>query len=470
MKRIILIVGVLLAAGSAWAAIPADTAWEVRATGVDTNGAGFSTASEGANGIDYSQQDSPQVTFTGTLSAVGTTALTDSGLGFLNTHQGNVINIPGQGRYCITGYTSSSIVTVDRAMGTFSTTTGYLGGGSLTINNSSSTQVAGNTIWVKNGTYSITASITSPTGATGKRIRYAGYNTTHGDLDDVTNFANFPQVVVNNVAIYAFSLGIYISVDNFIVSAGVGATKGTRGISVTSYDYVDNCKVTGFSAIGIASAGGVGVTFYRDYVSGGAGTSGFYSGGASSFEMCISSGNSCPGFYTSAGSVFINRSISVNNTDGLYSDSTYGPVVINSVFYGNSSNGINISATNSADACFFLNNIFAKNGAYGLKSAAAWNSIPENYNAFYSNTSGPILNFPQGSHDITSALTSDPFTSAGTGDFSLNSTSGGGALLKAAGSFGVFPLGATTGYLDIGAAQHQDSGGAAVTRSMTFVQ
>ena len=48
------------------------------------------------------------------------------------------------------------------------------------------------------------------------------------------------------------------------------------------------------------------------------------------------------------------------------------------------------------------------------------------------------------------------FTNPAAGDFSLNTTSGGGAAARAAGLPGAFPEGLTTGFLDIGAAQHAD--------------
>jgi hypothetical protein len=52
----------------------------------------------------------------------------------------------------------------------------------------------------------------------------------------------------------------------------------------------------------------------------------------------------------------------------------------------------------------------------------------------------------------------DPFTNAAGGDFTLNNTAGRGALLRAA---GYYPIagGSQIGYPDIGAYQHQDSGG-----------
>ena len=63
-----------------------------------------------------------------------------------------------------------------------------------------------------------------------------------------------------------------------------------------------------------------------------------------------------------------------------------------------------------------------------------------------------------GEGDIT--LTADPFTAGASGDFSLNSTAGGGALLKAAGFNNSIPgVANAAGKLDVGAVQSGGSGG-----------
>ena len=101
------------------------------------------------------------------------------------------------------------------------------------------------------------------------------------------------------------------------------------------------------------------------------------------------------------------------------------------------------------------------NGGYGanLTTGATYPGIIviAGYNAFGNNTSGARNNLPTETSDVT--LTADPFTNAAGGNFALNNTVGGGAACRAAGIPGVFPGGLTTGYIDIGAVQHQDSGG-----------
>jgi hypothetical protein len=56
-----------------------------------------------------------------------------------------------------------------------------------------------------------------------------------------------------------------------------------------------------------------------------------------------------------------------------------------------------------------------------------------------------------GANDV--ALTAKPFTNSAGGDFSLNSTAGGGAACKGVGWPGIFPGGTTTGNIDVGAVQ-----------------
>jgi hypothetical protein len=145
----------------------------------------------------------------------------------------------------------------------------------------------------------------------------------------------------------------------------------------------------------------------------------------------------------------------------------YGSVtVLRNSIYNCTNDGCRL--TSNAQNTRVQHNIFANNGGYGMK----WNGFTANQlsnlgvvmlnNAFYGNTSGAMspsglaaLGVSEG--EVT--LTGDPFTGAASGDFSLNATSGAGAACRAAGFPSVFPGGLTSNFSDIGAAQHQDSGG-----------
>lgn len=71
-------------------ALSAATEWDVRTTANDLNGGGFNVS---ATGTDYSQQDSPQITFTDLVIGATTTQLTSALTPFLSAHVGNIVNV-----------------------------------------------------------------------------------------------------------------------------------------------------------------------------------------------------------------------------------------------------------------------------------------------------------------------------------------------------------------------------------------
>jgi len=122
-------------------------------------------------------------------------------------------------------------------------------------------------------------------------------------------------------------------------------------------------------------------------------------------------------------------------------------------FSANTGTGLYVSTEAS-----LVNNVAYNNGAYGILLASG--PVMQNSNNFYgANTTAARSGFSAGSGDGT--LSASPFTS--TSNFALNSTSGGGAALKAAGFPGVSPFG--TGYIDVGALQSQAATGGASPRA-----
>ena len=124
----------------------------------------------------------------------------------------------------------------------------------------------------------------------------------------------------------------------------------------------------------------------------------------------------------------------------------------NCVSYGNGRDGFRVT---TSYACILCDCVSEGNGAYGINvGSMVYRNIIVNC-ATYLNTSGAINGTPiYVNANVTG--TASFFADAAGGDFSLNNESGGGALLRSAGIPGVFPGGLTTGYLDIGAAQHAD--------------
>jgi hypothetical protein len=128
----------------------------------------------------------------------------------------------------------------------------------------------------------------------------------------------------------------------------------------------------------------------------------------------------------------------------------------------NTGAGVLSDETTTAPVVVITDCILYGNGTYGVNFAYAASGtdlaiVSNDYNAYGSNTSGPRNGLSAGAHDVS--LSADPFTNKAAGDYSLNTTAGGGAACRAAGYPGAFQGALTTGYLDIGAAQSQAAGG-----------
>jgi hypothetical protein len=156
------------------------------------------------------------------------------------------------------------------------------------------------------------------------------------------------------------------------------------------------------------------------------------------------------GYWNPNGSFFVSDCVFRNNTGAyaFYSAGTnYGTSIHNSLFHNNAQQGAFVSEKGDVTGCCFYGNggdglgfnasygnyssaiygnIFVSNSGYGIDNSTK--PIDTIYNnAFYNNTSGQI----NGSTDIvTITLTADPFTDAANGDFNLNTSAGGGAVLR----------------------------------------
>lgn len=450
--------------------LSAGIVWEVRATGSGNNGGGFKT---GASGTDYSQQNAAQYALTGlTTAAANAIILTSSAAADM---VGNIIQVTG-GTNFITGFyeiISVSVgvsITVDRNC---TSAAGASGAGNIggavdlpqTIIGASPVAVSGNKVWIKNGTYIISAALAPPAGSSNAKTIVYGYNATRGDLDTVNDYSNFPIIQNNNTGNFMIDSTTNIELHNIVCDGGSGVTKANLGIRLKDGSLIDNCKVMRWSTnqafnLQIASA-------FRCLATGGASGSDSCFVGAQSvtFIGCVADNNGCEGFRAVNGGITIEDCISSNNTGvGIAIDSN--DVTVKGVtIYNNSSHGITIAAS-QGDFARIFDCVIYSNGGYGINSSTAYSQAFSDYNAFGANTSGARNNWPTGPNDV--ALSADPFTNAAVGNFSLNNTAGGGAACRAAGYPGVFPGGLTTGYLDIGAVQHQDSGGGGTPLTITI--
>src|SRR3989344_5109514 len=151
-------------------ALSANTIFEVRTSGSDTNGGGFVT---GASGTDWSQQNAAQYAVTDGVTA-GTTTITSATANFGTDVVGNIMYVEGgtgavaAGFYQITARASSTSITVDRSTGLTAGTgvTLNIGGALATPGRIIQTGILadGNKVYIKSGTYTLTTTTPGPAG------------------------------------------------------------------------------------------------------------------------------------------------------------------------------------------------------------------------------------------------------------------------------------------------------------------
>jgi len=458
------------------------TYWEVRTTGLDSNGGGFVS---GASGTDYSQQDAAQYTFTDLASTNGTTnpsVVTSASHNFVAADVGNIIQITA-GTNWTTGFyqivsVASNAATLDRAVGSAASLSGGTwaeGGALLTIGKAMGAVVARNKVYIKSGTYTITAaisvpSLTNPVDGGQQMLEVRGYGTTRDDGGTRPIITSS----TNSITKFAFSGGygyLFYHLNITDTAATRGDAFGATATAATNDLIVDDCVIDGCLH---AVYGDWNVVWTFDPLC--------------IFNTEIKNCTSSEGALNNTGSIFLHFSFIHNqaNGSGFYQSSNASRgafvVCVHTIFYNNASNGFYTQKNQNQEYvfinCAFVSNtsdglqfnpaanvdppvlimscIFYGNGGYGINSVNTRGFPTKQFNnAFGSNTSGNYHNWPTGSGDI--ALTATPFNNAGSSDFSLNSTAGGGAVLRSVGFPGTASYG--IGYEDVGALRHQDPAG-----------
>jgi hypothetical protein len=460
-------------------ALPTATTWETRPTnGLDTNGGAFVA---GATGTDFSQQNSPQVTFTDLIIGATTTQLTSVLNPFSATSPGNVINITG-GTGCTTGrYSVSSVATatatMDRSVGTAaSTCTGFLGGALQTLTQLNSSMVEGNTAWVK-----AEATITTSGGlvfnftnaSTNEFPAIQGYTSTRGDMGQVT----IQLTGAATTTVRMDTLGLTLA--NFLIDCNSQASSnGLNFNNGTGRAYnlkVQNC--TGVYGVQFTAGTAMCIRCTVTGQSGGGAVGGFVlqNNGVADCVYCVATDGTVPGFAgsTSVG-IFCVFCIAGNNsgatTDGFFIQAFQNQNQFwHSFAYKNGRDGFRLISNNFGNAQIF-NSISYGNGGFGINytnGLLPFGTQLFDYNGLGANTGGNYNNLSAGAHDVS--LSADPTVAGGSDNFALNSTAGGGAALKAVGFPGAL-TGAGTGFVDIGPLQSAAGGGSSVTVGYPTVQ
>lgn len=435
------------------------------------------TSGTQAPGADRSQQDSAQVVIDGSTingtSGGATATMTLTGYTPTSADVGNAVQVltgtnATAGVYEIVGWSSTTwVLDSNWCSGAVTSCTGRMGGAFATPGKANSVKIDYNRVFVKSGTYTISSGIADAKIA----AHWVGYNTTRS----VTNTdssppvwdagansvlmlsTTFQQCLVNNISFTnstaktgaealslggGNSIGRYIRADSMTALYAIEVSNGT----------LDHCSITTSKGFGISS-----------------GTLLFCTVSASSAGLAP---------YQIQGGCLLYRCVALNclSNNPDFDCSGGPPSFINCLSYGNQS-GSNAGGFNLNNITGWLYNCIAyHNSGVGFSFGSGVAGVARVINCAggdntqgNSSTGANVIRDTQAVGFLT--LTASPFTNAAANDFSLNNTAGGGGSLRAAGYSGSWPvMTGTTGYPDVGPAQHQDAGsGGGATLARVFL-
>lgn len=315
-------------------------------------------------------------------------------------------------------------------------------------------------------TYSITAAISHTVIGP---VTFQGYTTTFGDggranIDGGTSGASYTLLTLSGSGV-AYTVLADLEFSNngatgsaTLVNASADARAGvfrcvfrdSRGSGLLA-NFAERCEAyacnkSNTSNIGAFQTAASGPTFNRcvAHDNSGSNTAGFYTQhNAPTFTRCIADSNGGSGFR-------------INNVAGWRIDSCDA--------YSNGSHGL--EQLSLPGPGWVINSNFVANGGYGVSVNSGAQGVLLNCgfgSGTAANTSGSTTGTGGMLESGTVTYTADttPWADPANGDFRITSTqakgTGAGGFLQTQSGYG-----GTVGYPDIGAAQHQDSGGGSV--------
>lgn len=466
------------------------------ANGTTTTAAGCATTASPTSAtwtIDYSQQDAAEFTYTDLASSGTGLTVSSAAKPFAKQQVGNSLVITGgtnfnTGRYVIASVAAGVATVVgptNITTGAGASGTGGQGGGLASPGKAGGLQVASNDIWFKSGTYTITTTSVNAAGGPIKDvvggsdtnpIRWEGYNTVRGDKSSTRPLFQLQASLTTSAITIIDYAGAALKctiLDNINVDANTGNTTAT-GINLSTNSQmvrrsiINRTTVTGlilndqhqiatdveiknFSGTAgvLTSNGADGTTrLLRAYVHDGSAP------GITAYQHQIIMQNIVVANITNGGTGLVPGAGIIIDFDGTMSNCTvYNCATANIHLIGR-----------SGSLTYLCTNVLSYGaGTYNFKTEQVETALRLQMVNCAGGGAG------SGNYDTSQvsaisvegfvSLSGNPFTNAGSGDFSLNNTSGAGAACRAAGVPGAFQGGTTTGYLDIGAVQHQDGGG-----------
>lgn len=365
-------------------------------------------------GTDYSQQDSAQLSLTDLAMTTATTTLTSVTGGFTAAMVGNLIQITAgtnftTGWYEITARSDTNTVTIDRDATTGSNAssgTGAVGGAmALPVDAFFESWTAGNRLFIKAGTYTLTGDISiGNSGTTTAVMIIEGYNTTRGDAPTGTN----RPLIAAAANLWSFN-------DHWHQHNLRGTITTTGGFDGDRGTVFANCKVENSSGSANRRAFNLSTSKTAAYDCEAISTNG------DGIEVTTDSGmvygcyahDSPIGIQLSTGDCFVSFNIvDTCSTAGIqFPASSDSFATNNNTAYNN---GIGIRG--GRDFQHMYNNQLISN-AVGIEHNALREAVEIDYNNYFGNTKD-VINTNKGPN----ATANDPgFTDAPGGDFSVGS-------------------------------------------------
>jgi hypothetical protein len=444
-----------------------------------------------APGTDYSQQNALQVnvnnsTITATTAGANSNVLTFSGYTPTAADIGNIFLATGgtninTGAYEITAFTSTTwTVTgaqnLTTASGAGAAITGVMGGAFATPGRAMQFAIGQNITWIGGGTYSLSSSNNVAAGRITPVGRVIGYDAARADFDGTRPIL---QSNANSITLCSMSNNDCL-VDNIYFKVANSNTS-VQGVSMGATRIrLRRCKIDGFQNVGVTFSTGNGNAIVTECeILNCSGATAAVNMGSGYVENCYIHDCSTTGVLINTNTGIVRNTLVVNTSGSgvsafsITASTGWHGTLENCVVYTVSNgNGFHapVNAIQNSGVCTNCVCVGAAGASGGTGFDGTWtlnNCAGFNNTLNYSLTNGPVAVFS------FQTLTGDPFTNAAGGDYSLNNTTGAGALLRAAGFPSTFPGLSTNNFPDIGAAQGTDTttaGGGGNILNSTIIQ
>lgn len=311
--------------------------------------------------------------------------------------------------------------------------------GSWTIAQAIAGYAAGQRVNIKAGEYSVTGGLSFATaGTTTSPVCFRGYKNTIGDMDTVSH-----GTFMSGTEIPAFDLGSnrLVSTVAFLMWQNIDMRSSQTTNAVVRSTGTNNslirCRIECTAAA--ASGRAIQMTSVECAI-------------ISCWMKATTTAAACA---TISNRSNVSQSVIVGGSNGLDSAASASNAVVGCVFDSPLNHCIVVAASNpfilsnnvfynaGADGVRFtgaflhtvlINNIFSEIGGIGINNATGTNTafVFRNRNAFHDITTSQEAGFGDTEAIEPITLTVDPFVDAAAGDFNINDTANGGALLRAA--------------------------------------